>query len=112
MKRLIAAVICLMLAGLSMVPVLAQQPSRQQTQAAVLNALSQRVGVPGLGLGSLADWNWFFGPYDFVVSQGCVGAPSVAPVNDVWQRFELSYKGTEYVYLISSDAQHMVLCNE
>src|SRR5690349_14617484 len=83
---------------LLVMPVFAQnQPSRTQTQPAVLNALGERVGVSGLGLGSLVSWNWFYGTYAFVVSQGCTGAPASAPGGDAggWQRYILNYKGTE-----------------
>ncbi len=93
-------------------PVLAQQPSRIQTEPIALQALGERVGVPGLNLSSLVNWSWSFGTYDYVVSQGCLGAPSVAPRAGGWQRYVFNYRGIEYVYLISDDTQSLFLCNE
>jgi hypothetical protein len=115
MKRFFRIGLAGILLILTLIPALAQnQPARTTTQPAVLNALSERVGVPGLGLGSLVSWNWFFGTYEFVVSQGCLGAPAAAPGGNAagWQRYVLNYKGTEYVYLISDDAANLLLCNE
>lgn len=90
---------------------LAQAPPRAETQAAVLQDLSQRVGQP-LSLASFSSQQWFFGPYAFVRDLGCVGAPAAPPVMGGWQRFEYVYQNTTYVYLISDDARALVLCNE
>lgn len=89
----------------------AQAPPRAETQAAVLQDLSQRVGQT-VSLGSFSSQQWFFGAYDFVRDLGCVGAPVAAPVAGGWQRFEYVYQNTTYVYLISDDTSSIVLCNE
>lgn len=89
----------------------AQAPPRAETQAAVLQDLSQRVGQ-SLSLGSFSSQQWFFGTYDFVRDLGCLGSPATAPVGGGWQRFEYVLQNTTYVYLISDDASSLILCNE
>jgi hypothetical protein len=95
----------------SALPMLAQDtPSRTQTQPAVLADLARRVGQPSLTLGDLGDWAWFFGTYNYVTGLGCIGAP--AGLAGRWQRWEMTYGSTPYVYLITDDAQTIILCNE
>ena len=86
-------------------------PDRTQTQIAVLNAMSERFGRT-LTITDISSRQWFFGSYDYVRGLGCPDSPLSAPVGGGWQRFEMTYQNTVYVYLVSDDAQNMVTCNE
>jgi hypothetical protein len=109
MKKWILAVLLLCLA----ISVAAQDtPSRTLTQPTVLTDLARRVGRGSLTLTDLGDWNWFFGTYNYVIGLGCIGAPTTAPAGGRWQRWEMTYGNTAYVYLITDDAQNIILCNE
>ena len=109
MKKWILAMLLLCLA----ISVAAQDtPSRTQTQPAVLTDLARRVGRGSMTLGDLGDWNWFFGTYNYVKGLGCIGVPVDAPAGGRWQRWEMTYGRTPYVYLITDDAQTLLLCNE
>lgn len=110
MRLFMAWVFCLAFIG----PVVAQvqPPDRTQTEALVLAEMSQRLGVPSLTRINLATWNWRYGSYAYVRGFGCDAAPASQPVAGGWQRFELSYRGVTFVYLIADNAQNLILCNE
>jgi len=105
--------ILIILMAFCVVPLLAQDtPSRAATQPTVLTVLARQVGRQSLTLSDVGDWNWFFGTYDYVKNLGCIGAPTTAPAGGRWQRWEMTYGSTPYTYLITDDAQTLVLCNE
>lgn len=109
MKKWIFAIVLLCFA----ISVAAQDtPSRTLTQPTVLADLARRVGRGSMTLTDLGDWNWFFGTYNYVTGLGCIGAPTTAPAGGRWQRWELTYGSTAYIYLITDDAQTVILCNE
>lgn len=88
-------------------------PTRDQTRDAVLRAMSQRMGT-SLTENSFSNRFWYYGNYDYVrtASSGCIGAPSSAPTVSSWQRFEYTYRGVVFAYLVSENLQSVILCNE
>jgi len=86
--------------------------NRAEAQNRLLADLAERLDVPNLTLGTLANYSWRYGQYDFVLALGCPSAPSAAPSAGVWQRHTFVYGGTEYAYLISEDLQTIIACDE
>lgn len=89
--------------------VFAQSP---ETQRAVLADLNRRTGQT-LEFNLFSSWNWVFGTYSYVISQGgCAAAPTIAPTTGDWQRYNITYAGVTYNYIVSDNAQSVILCNE
>jgi len=91
--------------------VTAQAPSRSETQQLVLDDMSQRTGQT-LTINSMSYQQWFYGSYDYLHGLGCPLAPATAPTGGQWQRFEFTYSGFVYIYMVSENLQSLILCNE
>jgi hypothetical protein len=105
-KSLCALLILMLLSG---VVVSAQSP---ETQRAVLNDLNRRTGQT-LEFNFFSSWNWSFGTYNYVINQGgCAAAPAAAPTTGDWQRYNITYQGLTYNYIVADNAQSVILCNE
>jgi hypothetical protein len=90
----------------------AQNPSPETIQA-VLTDLGRRVGRQLPSFDYVSSWSWKFGSYGYVVSQGgCEAAPANAPVPGDWQRYSIVYNGATFEYIISNNAQSVILCNQ
>lgn len=101
--------ILLMLSGTTNAQV--QPPdNRNETLNAVLQSLSERMERT-ITTGNLTYREWQFGSYNFVRGD-CIGAPTVEPVAGGWQRYDLTYQGTIFSYLISDTLSSIILCNE
>lgn len=86
-----------------------------ETQSAIMDDLSRRVGttvtfnqVTGSG------WTWNQGPYNYVVGleDGCPAAPLNPPAAGNWNRYTFSYQNVTFKYIVSDDAQSVILCNQ
>lgn len=112
MFKLLLSLLTLLLTLLFIPAVLAQSV---ETENAIMADLSRRVGTTvTFNQVSGSGWTWNFGPYPYVVGleDGCPAAPQQAPREGNWQRYTILYQGTIFKYIVSDDAQSVILCNE
>lgn len=108
-KQFLIIILCVMVISTGSIAAQTQTP-RDDAMNAALSAMSQYVGRT-ITLRDVSNWAWNFGPYSYVVGLGCAAAPATATAAGDWQRFEFTFNGAVYVYIVSNDLQTVILCN-
>ncbi|MEL6405136.1 MAG: hypothetical protein AAFR81_12265 [Chloroflexota bacterium] len=104
-------IIILLLIAIVTLPAIAQsEPTRLDLQNAVLADMSTRTGTT-VTMQSLSAQLFFFGTYEYVTGLGCPLAPASAPTTGNWHRFEYTYNGEQYNYIVSDNLVSLILCN-